>query len=74
VAKVSVHFSGVKLNRWQFQADAGTGVQTLSFRVPGKGKIRSFDELAVRFHLRGGRTEKSAKIATDRFDLSPEDR
>jgi hypothetical protein len=47
------------------------GVQTLSFRVPSKGKIRSFDELAVRFHLGGGRIEKSAKIAIDRFRLVP---
>jgi hypothetical protein len=45
--------------------------QTFGFRIPSQGKIRSFDELTVRFHLGGERIEKSAKIAIDRFQLVP---
>ena len=45
--------------------------QTLSFRVPNHIKLRTFDELTIRFRLKWWRGDQSAKIAISRFVLVP---
>ncbi len=45
--------------------------QTLRFRLPGKLAMGSFDELTVSYYLRGARSNRSARIAIERFRLVP---
>jgi hypothetical protein len=45
--------------------------ETLSFEVPGSAPMPAFDEFVVLFHLGSIRSDKSAKIAIDRFVLVP---
>ena len=48
---------------------SGPEPQTLSFHVPGQARVRSFDELTVRFRLKWWRGDKSANIAIRGFRL-----
>jgi len=45
--------------------------QTLRFRIPSAIPIGSFDELTVSYYLKGARSNRSARIAIDRFRLVP---
>ncbi len=48
-----------------------TGTQMLKFRIPSGIPIGSFDELTVSYYLKGARSNRSARIAIDRFRLVP---
>jgi hypothetical protein len=45
--------------------------QVLRFRIPSAIRIGSFDELTVSYYLKGARSDRSARIAIDRFRLVP---
>jgi hypothetical protein len=45
--------------------------QMLRFRIPSAIPIGSFDELTVSYYLKGARSDRSARIAIDRFRLVP---
>jgi hypothetical protein len=45
--------------------------QMLRFRIPSGIPIGSFDELTVSYYLKGARSDRSARIAIDRFRLVP---
>jgi hypothetical protein len=45
--------------------------QMLRFRIPTGIPIGSFDELTVSYYLKGARSDRSARIAIDRFRLVP---
>ena len=45
--------------------------EVLTFNIPASAGISEFDELTVRFHLRGFRSRESARIAVERFTLVP---
>lgn len=45
--------------------------QTLRFRLPSRLAMGSFDELTVSYYLRGARSNRSARIAIERFRLVP---
>jgi hypothetical protein len=45
--------------------------QVLRFRIPSAIRIGSFDELTVSYYLKGARSDRSARIAIDRFRLLP---
>jgi hypothetical protein len=45
--------------------------QVLRFRIPSVVPMGSFDELTVSYYLRGARSDRSARIAIDRFRLVP---
>ena len=45
--------------------------QTLRFRLPSRLAMGSFDELAVSYYLKGARSNRSARIAIQRFRLVP---
>jgi hypothetical protein len=45
--------------------------QVLRFRIPSAIQIGSFDELTVSYYLKGARSDRSARIAIDRFRLLP---
>jgi len=45
--------------------------QVLRFRIPSAIPIGSFDELRVSYYLQGPRSDRSARIAIDRFRLIP---
>src|SRR5579864_1569033 len=45
--------------------------QRLRFRIPREISIGSFDELTVSYYLKGARSDRSARIAIDRFRLVP---
>jgi len=45
--------------------------QVLRFRIPSAIPIGSFDELTVSYYLKGARSNRSARIAIDRFRLVP---
>jgi hypothetical protein len=52
----------------------GSGVgrtQMLRFRIPSAIAIGSFDELTVSYYLKGARSDRSARIAIERFRLVP---
>ncbi len=49
----------------------GATTQMLRFRIPSAIRIGSFDELTVSYYLKGARSDKSARIAIDRFRLVP---
>ena len=48
-----------------------TGTTTYSFEMPRHSVMRSFDSLAVRFHLQPPRTRQSAMLSIERFELVP---
>jgi hypothetical protein len=48
-----------------------TATQVLRFRIPSAIRIGSFDELTVSYYLKGARSDRSARIAIDRFRLLP---
>jgi hypothetical protein len=50
---------------------SGTATQRLRFRIPSAIPIGSFDELTVSYYLKGARSDRSARIAIDRFRLVP---
>lgn len=52
-------------------SEAQGATQTLRFRLPGKLAMGSFDELTVSYYLRGARSNRSARIAIERFRLVP---
>jgi hypothetical protein len=53
-------------------SSAGTGnTQMLRFLIPTGIPIGSFDELTVSYYLKGARSDRSARIAIDRFRLVP---
>jgi hypothetical protein len=54
-------------------ASAGSagGRQTLRFPIPTAPTVGSFDELTVSYYLRGARSNRSARIAIERFRLVP---
>jgi hypothetical protein len=55
-----------------FAGDRGTSdPQVLRFRIPSAIPIGSFDELTVSYYLKGARSDRSARIAIDRFRLVP---
>jgi hypothetical protein len=45
--------------------------QMMTFRIPSAIPIGSFDELTVSYYLKGARSNRSARIAIDRFRLVP---
>ena len=45
--------------------------QMLRFRIPSAISIGSFDELTVSYYLKGARSDRSARIAIERFRLVP---
>jgi hypothetical protein len=45
--------------------------QILRFRIPRAIAIGSFDELTVSYYLKGARSDRSARIAIERFRLVP---
>lgn len=45
--------------------------QMLRFRIPPAIRIGSFDEVTVSYYLKGARSDRSARIAIDRFRLVP---
>jgi len=45
--------------------------QTLRFRLPNRLAMGSFDELTVSYYLKGARSNRSARIAIERFRLVP---
>jgi hypothetical protein len=54
-----------------FSAGGHSNSQMLKFRIPGTLPIGSFDELTVSYYLKGSRSDRSARIAIDRFCLVP---
>jgi hypothetical protein len=50
-------------------SEAHAVTQTLRFRLPSR--LGSFDELTVSYYLRGARSNRSARIAIERFRLVP---
>lgn len=51
--------------------DSASASEVLAFNIPASAAISEFDELTVRFHLRGTRYRESARIAVERFTLVP---
>lgn len=49
----------------------GASHQTLRFHIPGKLAMGGFDELTVSYFLKGGRSNRSARIAIERFRFVP---
>ena len=45
--------------------------QTLRFMIPSTIRMGRFDELTVSYYLKGARSDRSARIAVDRFRLIP---
>jgi hypothetical protein len=54
-----------------FSARSGASRQTLRFRIPRTIAMGSFDELTVSYYLKGARSDRSARIAVERFRLVP---
>jgi hypothetical protein len=52
-------------------ANGAATPQRLRFRIPSAISIGSFDELTVSYYLQGARSDRSARIAIDRFRLVP---
>ena len=52
-------------------SEAHAAIQTLRFPLPGRLPMGSFDELIVSYYLRGARSNRSARIAVERFRLVP---
>jgi hypothetical protein len=52
-------------------AGSGPATQMLRFRIPRAIAIGSFDELTVSYYLKGARSDRSARIAIERFRLVP---
>ena len=52
-------------------ASGAATAQRLRFRIPSAIQIGSFDELTVSYYLKGARSDRSARIAIDRFRLVP---
>lgn len=52
-------------------ANGAATAQRLRFRIPSAISIGSFDELTVSYYLKGARSDRSARIAIDRFRLVP---
>ncbi len=55
-------------------SSTGSGTATtqiLRFRIPRAIAIGSFDELTVSYYLKGARSDRSARIAIERFRLVP---
>lgn len=50
---------------------ARAATQTLRFPLPSKLGMGSFDELTVGYYLKGARSNRSARIAIERFRLVP---
>lgn len=52
-------------------ADSGPRRQTLRFHIPSTITMGRFDELTVSYFLKGARSNRSARIAVERFRLVP---
>ena len=52
-------------------ATGAPATQMLRFRIPSTIAIGSFDELTVSYYLKGPRSDRSARIAIERFRLVP---
>jgi hypothetical protein len=52
-------------------AGKGAATQMLRFRIPSAIAIGRFDELTVSYYLKGSRSDRSARIAIERFRLVP---
>ncbi len=52
-------------------SEASAITQTLRFRLPSKLGMGSFDELTVSYYLKGTRSNRSARIAIERFRFVP---
>ncbi len=52
-------------------AGSGGATQMLRFRIPSAIAISRFDELTVSYYLKGARSNRSARIAIERFRLVP---
>lgn len=52
-------------------AGSGGASQMLRFRIPSAIAISRFDELTVSYYLKGARSNRSARIAIERFRLVP---
>jgi hypothetical protein len=50
---------------------AGRVTQTLTYTMPWHGSLHRFDEFKIVFHRNDARTDKSSKIAIERFILAP---
>jgi hypothetical protein len=50
---------------------ANSNTQVLRFQIPSGIPIGSFDELTVSYYLKGARSDRSARIAIERFRLVP---
>ncbi len=56
---------------WKVRAERPPVPETVTFPVPAKASIASFDEIVLRFELQPPRRSRSAKIAVDRLRLIP---
>jgi hypothetical protein len=52
-------------------ANGNPVAQVLRFPIPSTVRIGSFDELTVSYYLKGARSDRSARIAIERFRLVP---
>jgi len=52
-------------------SEAHAVTQTLRFPLPSRLAMGSFDELTVSYYLKGARSNRSARIAVERFRLVP---
>jgi hypothetical protein len=67
---LSLGIEGLSAAVWSLASGAATP-QRLRFRIPREISIGSFDELTVSYYLKGARSDRSARIAIDRFRLVP---
>jgi len=67
---VSLGIEGLSAPASSLASGAAT-TERLTFRIPSAISIGSFDELTVSYYLKGARSDRSARIAIDRFRLVP---
>jgi hypothetical protein len=67
---LSLGMEGVSASASSLESGTAT-TQMLRFRIPSTIQIGSFDELTVSYYLKGARSDRSARIAIDRFRLVP---
>jgi hypothetical protein len=71
LANKPIHSLGMENVVTPGSSEAHAVTQTLRFRLPSKLPMGSFDELTVSYYLRGARSNRSARIAIERFRLVP---
>src|SRR5262249_51338951 len=70
-AKFSASAQTLGTHRLQTKPDSGSKPETLAFDIPSRTKVKTFDELIVRFRLVWPRYNDSAQVAIERFRLVP---